>query len=221
MATGVSSSSHPDFRRYGCRCDLQAADDYRSRKRPWGVMGAIRKRFAQDSADVAVYLPPKWAGCRRCGDRARKSGAAKGTRPGEALFFPATATAFRRSACHGPGGFKIGVPAPQGQHAAYLERQTGLRPGICQNDIYEQMRAPAKQLKLDEMRALAASTARAPAPDLRSAFLAVTRAMAAVRGKECSPWRWHRELIAFSWRSSVFVAFGSGPFLVRRSSRWA
>jgi cytochrome c553 len=61
------------------------------------------------------------------------------------------------SACHGPGGFKIGAPALQGQHAAYLERQlAAFAQGIRQNDIYEQMRAAAKQLTPDEMQALAA-----------------------------------------------------------------
>jgi cytochrome c553 len=32
-------------------------DDYRSGKRPWGVMGAIAKALStQDSADVAAYF---------------------------------------------------------------------------------------------------------------------------------------------------------------------
>ena len=45
----------------------------------------------------------------------------------------------------------------QGQHAAYLERQlAAFAQGIRQNDIYEQMRAVAKQLTPDEMQALAA-----------------------------------------------------------------
>jgi cytochrome c553 len=61
------------------------------------------------------------------------------------------------SACHGPGGFKIGAPALQGQHAAYIERQlAAFAQGLRQNDIYEQMRAAAKQLTPGEMQALAA-----------------------------------------------------------------
>ncbi len=61
------------------------------------------------------------------------------------------------SACHGPGGFKIGTPALQGQHAAYIERQlAAFAQGSRQNDIYEQMRTAAKQLTPDEMQALAA-----------------------------------------------------------------
>jgi cytochrome c553 len=56
-----------------------------------------------------------------------------------------------------PGGFKIGAPALQGQHAAYIERQLAdFAQGIRQNGIFEQMRTAAKQLTPDEMRALAA-----------------------------------------------------------------
>ena len=56
------------------------------------------------------------------------------------------------SACHGPGGFKLGAPALQDQHAAYIERQlAAFAQGIRQNDIFEQMRAIAKQLTAAEM----------------------------------------------------------------------
>ena len=61
------------------------------------------------------------------------------------------------SACHGPGGYKLGAPALQGQHAEYIERQlAAFAQGIRQNDIFEQMRVIAKQLTPDEMHALAA-----------------------------------------------------------------
>jgi cytochrome c553 len=60
------------------------------------------------------------------------------------------------SACHGPGGYKIGAPALAGQYAAYIERQlAGFAQGIRHNDIYEQMRAIARQLTPDEMKAVA------------------------------------------------------------------
>jgi len=75
------------------------------------------------------------------------------------------------SACHGPGGFKIGAPALQGQHTAYLERQlAAFAQGIRQNDIYEQMRAAAKQLTPDEMHALAALYGTGASTDQRRAF---------------------------------------------------
>jgi cytochrome c553 len=60
------------------------------------------------------------------------------------------------SSCHGPGGYKIAAPALAGQYAAYIERQlASFAQGIRQNDIYEQMRAIARQLTPDEMRAVA------------------------------------------------------------------
>jgi hypothetical protein len=54
------------------------------------------------------------------------------------------------------GGYKIGAPALAGQYAAYIERQlAGFAQGIRHNDIYEQMRAIARQLTPDEMKAVA------------------------------------------------------------------
>ena len=41
------------------------------------------------------------------------------------------------SACHGPAASKLGAPALQGQHAAYIERQlAAFAQGMRQNDIY-------------------------------------------------------------------------------------
>jgi cytochrome c553 len=60
------------------------------------------------------------------------------------------------SACHGPGGFRLGAPPLAGQYAAYIERQlASFAQGIRHNDIYEQMRAIARQLTPDEMKAVA------------------------------------------------------------------
>jgi cytochrome c553 len=60
------------------------------------------------------------------------------------------------SACHGPVGHKLGAPALQGQHAAYIESQLGaFARGIRQNDINEQMRTIAKQLTAAEIHAIA------------------------------------------------------------------
>jgi cytochrome c553 len=61
------------------------------------------------------------------------------------------------SACHGPGGYKLGAPALQGQHADYIERQlAAFAQGIRQNDIFEQMCMITEQLTPDEMHAVAA-----------------------------------------------------------------
>jgi cytochrome c553 len=60
------------------------------------------------------------------------------------------------AACHGPSDQKIGAPALQGQHAAYIESQLGaFAQGMRQNDINEQMRTIARQLAPAEMHAVA------------------------------------------------------------------
>jgi hypothetical protein len=61
------------------------------------------------------------------------------------------------SACHGPGGYKLGAPALQQQRTPYIERQLGaFAEGLRQNDISEQMRTVAKELTPEEMNAVAA-----------------------------------------------------------------
>jgi cytochrome c553 len=161
--SGVSSSSLiPTLAGMDAAVIFKQLDDYRSGKRLWGVMGAMAKALpAQDSADVAAYFAAQAGGLPALsGNRVPESG--RSLREGD----PAKRLVFAGdpqrgippcSACHGPGGFKIGAPALQGQHAAYIERQlAAFAQGIRQNDIYEQMRAVAKQLTPDEMQALAA-----------------------------------------------------------------
>jgi cytochrome c553 len=161
--SGVSSSSlTPTLAGMDAAVIFKQLDDYRSGKRPWGVMGAIAKALsAQDSADVAAYFAAQAGGLPALsGDRVPESGRSLRERdPAKRLVFAGDPQRGIPpcSACHGPGGFKIGAPALQGQHAAYLERQlAAFAQGIRQNDIYEQMRAAAKQLTPDEMQALAA-----------------------------------------------------------------
>jgi cytochrome c553 len=90
------------------------------------------------------------------GDRAPESGRAD---PAKRLIF---AGAPERgippcSACHGPGGYKLGAPALQGQQANYIEEQLlAFAQGMRQNDVFEQMRIIARQLTSDEMHAVAA-----------------------------------------------------------------
>jgi cytochrome c553 len=138
-------------------------DDYRSGKRLWGVMGAIANAVsAQDSADVAAYFAAQPGGLPPpSGYRLPESGRSlRESDPAKRLVYagdPQRGIA-PCSACHGPGGYKLGAPALQGQYAAYIERQLGaFAQGIRQNDIYEQMRVIAKQLTADEMHALAAA----------------------------------------------------------------
>jgi cytochrome c553 len=135
--------------------------DYRSGKRAWGVMNAIAKALPiQDSADVAAYFASRTGRLQaNSGERIPQGG--RGFRQsdvGARLVFagdPQRGIA-PCSACHGPGGYKIGAPALAGQYAAYIERQlAGFAQGIRHNDIYEQMRAIARQLTPDEMKAVA------------------------------------------------------------------
>ena len=136
-------------------------DDYRSGKRLWGVMGAIAQALsAQDSADVAAHFSAQPDGLPQLtGRRVPEAGRSlRESDPAKRLVYAGDP---RRgippcSACHGPGGYKLGAPALQGQQAAYIERQLGeFAQGIRQNDIFEQMRVIARQLTPEEMHALA------------------------------------------------------------------
>jgi cytochrome c553 len=137
-------------------------DDYRSGKRLWGVMGALAQALsAQDSADVAAYFGAQPGGLAALrGYRIPESGRSlRESDPAKRLVYAGDPQRGIPpcSSCHGPGGFKLGAPALQGQHAAYIERQLGeFAQGSRQNDIFEQMRAIAKQLTPEEMHALAA-----------------------------------------------------------------
>jgi cytochrome c553 len=58
--------------------------------------------------------------------------------------------------CHGPTGYKVGVPALRYQRAAYIERQTAaFAQGGRENDIDEQMRTIAAGLTPEEIHATA------------------------------------------------------------------
>ena len=137
-------------------------DDYRSGKRPWGVMGAIGKALSsRDSTDVAAYYaarPNGLAAIAPEGSLRRESRSKEGNSARHLAFMgdgqrgipPCTA-------CHGPYGYKIGAPPLAGQHAAYIERQlAAFAQGLRQNDINKQMRTIAMQLTPSEMHALAA-----------------------------------------------------------------
>jgi cytochrome c553 len=161
--TGVSPSSLiPTLAGMDAAAIFKQLDDYRSAKRLWGVMGAIAKALsAQDSANVAAYFAAQPGGLPTLsGNRIPESGRSlREADPARRLVFAGDPQRSIPpcSACHGPGGYKLGAPALQGQHAAYIERQlAAFAQGSRQNDIFEQMRAIAKQLTPDEMLALAA-----------------------------------------------------------------
>ena len=136
--------------------------DYRSGKRSWGVMDGVAEALsAQDSADVGVYFAEQPGGLPALtGVRVPQPGRTlRETDPATRLVFagdPARGIA-PCSACHGPGGYKLGAPALQQQRTPYIERQLGaFAEGMRQNDISEQMRTVAKELTPEEMHAVAA-----------------------------------------------------------------
>jgi cytochrome c553 len=136
-------------------------DDYRSGKRLWGVMGAMAKSLsAQDSADVAAYFAAQREGLPAIGgNRVPESGRSlREADPAQRLVFAGDPQRGIPpcSACHGPGGYKLGAPALKGQQSAYIERQlAAFAQGMRENDIFQQMRIVAQQLTQDEMHALA------------------------------------------------------------------
>lgn len=156
-----SSSLAPTLAGMDAAAMFKQLADYRSGKRLWGVMGAIAMALsAQDSADVAAYFAgapeglPALTATRipEAGRTLRESD------PAKRLIFAGDPQRGIPpcSACHGPGGFKIGAPALTGQQAGYIERQlAAFAQRIRYNDIYQQMRAIATQLTPEEMRALA------------------------------------------------------------------
>jgi cytochrome c553 len=161
---GVSSSSlTPTLAGMDATVIYKQLDDYRAGKRVWGVMAAIAQALSpQDSSDVGAYFAAQPGGLPPLrGYRVPESGRSlRESDPAKRLVYAGDP---RRgippcSACHGPGGYKLGAPALLGQHAAYIERQLGaFAQGIRQNDIFEQMRVIAKQLTPEEMQALAAA----------------------------------------------------------------
>ncbi len=126
--------------------------DYRSGKRLWGVMDAMAKALSvKDSADVASYFAGRPGGLPAVtGLRVPEAGRTlRQSNPAIRLVFagdPARGIA-PCSACHGPGGYKLGAPALQHQRTLYIESQLlAFAQGMRQNDISEQMRTIARQL---------------------------------------------------------------------------
>jgi cytochrome c553 len=137
-------------------------DDFRSGKRSWGAMNAIAQALSlEDSADAAAYFVAEPGGLPALtGDRLPAPGRSlRESDPAKRLVF---AGAPERgippcSACHGPGGHKLGAPALQSQQVSYIEGQlVAFAQGMRQNDVFEQMRIIARQLTPDEMHAVAA-----------------------------------------------------------------
>jgi cytochrome c553 len=136
-------------------------DDFRSGHRSWGAMNAIAQALSlEDSADVAAYFVTRPGGLPAVsGVRVPEAGRSlRESDPAQRLVFAGDPGRGIPpcSACHGPGGYKLGAPALQRQQANYIEEQLiAFAQGLRQNDIFEQMRIIAKQLTPDEMHAIA------------------------------------------------------------------
>ena len=136
-------------------------DDFRSSHRSWGAMNAIGQALSlQDSADVAAYFATQRGGLPTLtGNRVPEPGRSlRESDPAKRLIFAGNPERGIPpcSACHGPGGYKLGASALQGQQPNYIEEQLiAFAQGMRQNDIFEQMRIIARQLTPDEVQAVA------------------------------------------------------------------
>ena len=160
---GVSQSGlYPTLAGMDAAVIYKQLDDFRSGKRSWGAMNAIGQALSlEDSADVAANFATQPGGLPPpSGDRVPESGhSLREPDPAKRLVFAGDPQRGIPpcSACHGPGGYKLGAPALHGQQASYIEAQlVAFAQGLRQNDIFEQMRVIARQLTLDEVHAVAA-----------------------------------------------------------------
>jgi cytochrome c553 len=164
---GVSHSSLiPTLAGMDAAALYKQLEDFRSDKRPWGVMQGIAKALSpQDSADAAAYfadLSKEALERQQLPLRQEEPLVAGGLEKSDLAVRLIYIGDPRRTiapcaSCHGPVGKKIGAPHLKDQQAAYIERQlASFAQGIRENDIGEQMRVIAKQLTPGEMQALAA-----------------------------------------------------------------
>jgi cytochrome c553 len=160
---GISHSAlYPTLAGMDAAVIYKQLDDFRSGHRSWGAMNAIGQALSlQDSADVATYFATQRGGLPTLtGNRVPEPGRSlRELDPAKRLIFagdPARGIP-PCSACHGPGGYKLGAPALQRQQSYYIEEQIfAFAQGLRQNDVFEQMRIIARQLTPDEMQAIAA-----------------------------------------------------------------
>jgi cytochrome c553 len=159
---GVSTSTmFPILAGMNAAAIYKQLDDFRSGKRLWGVMGAIATALSdQDSADVAAYFENRPAGLARVSGEGLPAGGRSLRQQDPAIRLVFAGDPERGippcAACHGPDAQKLGAPPLRGQHPEYMERQlTAFAQDARQNDINEQMRVIAHELKPAEIHAVA------------------------------------------------------------------
>jgi cytochrome c553 len=160
---GISHSAlYPTLAGMDAAVIYKQLDDFRSAHRSWGAMNAIAHALSlQDSADAAAYFAVQPGGLPALtGDRVPEPGRSlRESDPARRLIFAGDPERGLPpcSACHGPGGYKLGAPALHRQQHSYIEAQLVVfAQGLRQNDIFEQMRIIARQVTPDEMHAVAA-----------------------------------------------------------------
>jgi cytochrome c553 len=159
---GVSTSAlFPILAGMNAAAIYKQLDDFRSGKRLWGVMGAIATTLSdQDSADVAAYFAHRPTRLAPVPGEGMPAGGRSLRQRDPAIRLVFAGDPERGippcAACHGPDAQKLGAPALRGQHTEYLERQlAAFAQGVRLNDINEQMRVIAHELKPNEMHAVA------------------------------------------------------------------
>jgi cytochrome c553 len=171
---GVSSSAmFPILAGMNAAAIYKQLDDFRSGKRLWGVMGAIATTLSdQDSADVAAYFAHRPSGLAQVAGEGMPEGGRSLRQRDPALRLVFAGDPERGippcAACHGPEAQKLGAPPLRGQHTEYIERQlAAFAQGERLNDINEQMRVIARELKPNEMHAVAGYYGKANTNDAR------------------------------------------------------
>jgi cytochrome c553 len=127
--------------------------DYRTSKRNYVMMNAIATSLSdRDIADVAAF----YSSCPR--EELSNNRTAGTDEHIRRLFTDGDPmrNVVACAACHGPEGLKIGAPPLTGQRSQYLFNQlTAFSQKTRTNDINQQMRLVAAQLKPDEINRLA------------------------------------------------------------------
>jgi cytochrome c553 len=135
-------------------------DDFRSGTRLSGPMSAIAQSLTpQQYADVSAYFASLPGLPENRGERTpRPHSSYRNRDPVQRLIYagdPKRGIAACAS-CHGPGGYRVGVPALAKQNELYIEQQLqAFAQGTRANDMDMPMRTIAGVLTESEIRALA------------------------------------------------------------------
>jgi cytochrome c553 len=135
-------------------------DDFRSGTRLSGPMSAIAQSLtSQQYADVSAYFASLPGLPENRGERMPHTNSSYRNRdPVQRLIYagdPKRGIAACAS-CHGPGGYRVGVPALEKQNELYIEQQLqAFAQGTRANDMDMPMRMIAGVLTESEIRALA------------------------------------------------------------------